>query len=130
MEITVKRSQSGCGGLGFTIAGGVDTPIEESDPGVYITKIVDGGAAQAAGIRFGDRLLTMNGSDLTEVTHADAIAALTSFGAEMVLQIARLPLGEEAGEHIMQIEFGRAVGAGIGLSERRRRCGRPAAVRR
>ena len=36
-------------GLGFSIAGGTDNPHIDDDPGIYITKIIPGGAAHQDG---------------------------------------------------------------------------------
>ena len=41
-EITLSR---GSGGLGFSIAGGTDTPHTGNDTSIYITKIIPSGAA-------------------------------------------------------------------------------------
>jgi disks large protein 1 len=36
-------------GLGFSIAGGVDDPVEDGDTGVYITNVLSGGIAHQDG---------------------------------------------------------------------------------
>lgn len=41
-EIVLSR---GSGGLGFSIAGGTDTPHTGNDTSIYITKIIPSGAA-------------------------------------------------------------------------------------
>jgi hypothetical protein len=46
-EIVLSRGSSG---LGFSIAGGTDTPHTGNDPAIFITKIISGGAA--AGKRY------------------------------------------------------------------------------
>ncbi|CAH2225681.1 disks large homolog 2-like [Pelobates cultripes] len=45
-EITLERGNSG---LGFSIAGGIDNPHVGDDPGIFITKIIPGGAAAEDG---------------------------------------------------------------------------------
>ncbi|KTG42463.1 hypothetical protein cypCar_00010157 [Cyprinus carpio] len=45
-EITLERGNSG---LGFSIAGGTDNPHIGDDPGIFITKIIPGGAAAEDG---------------------------------------------------------------------------------
>uniref|UniRef100_A0A8C3UPH4 PDZ domain-containing protein n=1 Tax=Catharus ustulatus TaxID=91951 RepID=A0A8C3UPH4_CATUS len=51
-EITLERGNSG---LGFSIAGGTDNPHVGDDPGIFITKIIPGGAAAQDGrLRMGD----------------------------------------------------------------------------
>ena len=39
----------GSSGLGFSIAGGTDNPHVGDDPSIYITKIIQGGAADVDG---------------------------------------------------------------------------------
>lgn len=39
----------GNSGLGFSIAGGIDNPHIPDDPGIFITKIIPGGAAAMDG---------------------------------------------------------------------------------
>ena len=39
----------GGSGLGFSIAGGTDNPHIGTDPSIYITKVIEGGAAAADG---------------------------------------------------------------------------------
>jgi hypothetical protein len=39
----------GNSGLGFSIAGGIDNPHVPDDPGIFITKIIPGGAAAMDG---------------------------------------------------------------------------------
>jgi hypothetical protein len=44
----------GNSGLGFSIAGGTDNPHIGDDPGIFITKIIPGGAAAEDGrLRYG-----------------------------------------------------------------------------
>ncbi|XP_072287546.1 disks large homolog 1-like isoform X1 [Pyxicephalus adspersus] len=45
-EIVLERGNSG---LGFSIAGGIDNPHVPDDPGIFITKIIPGGAAAMDG---------------------------------------------------------------------------------
>lgn len=48
------------GGLGFTIAGGVGNVHLPGDNGVYVTKILDGGAAYKDGrMEVGDKLIAV-----------------------------------------------------------------------
>ena len=41
-EVTVLRNSAG---LGFSITGGIDSPVSPSDIHIYISKIIPGGAA-------------------------------------------------------------------------------------
>jgi hypothetical protein len=50
----------GSKGLGFTIAGGIGNQHIPGDNGIYVTKVMDGGAAAADGrISVGDRLVAV-----------------------------------------------------------------------
>ena len=61
-------------GLGFSIAGGTDNQHVPGDNGIFVTKIIDGGAAQADGrLMVGDKLLKVDGHSLDSVTHDDAV---------------------------------------------------------
>ncbi len=48
-------------GLGFSIAGGVGNQHIPGDNSIYVTKVIDGGAAQKDGrLQVGDRLLMVS----------------------------------------------------------------------
>lgn len=56
-------------GLGFSIAGGVGNQHIPSDNSIFVTKIIDGGAAQKDGrLQVGDRLLMVSNRDPVRVT--------------------------------------------------------------
>ncbi|KFQ58640.1 Disks large 2, partial [Pelecanus crispus] len=57
-----------CGGLGFSIAGGVGNQHIPGDNSIYVTKIIDGGAAQKDGrLQVGDRLLMVSMTNLNHI---------------------------------------------------------------
>jgi len=50
-----------CIGLGFSIAGGKGNQHVPDDDGIYITKIIDGGAAQMDGrLQVGDKIVRVS----------------------------------------------------------------------
>ena len=50
-----------CVGLGFSIAGGKGNQHVPNDDGIYITKIIDGGAAQQDGrLQVGDKIVRVS----------------------------------------------------------------------
>ena len=52
-----------CVGLGFSIAGGIGNQHVQGDNGIFITKIIEGGAAHHDGrLAAGDRLISVCGS--------------------------------------------------------------------
>ncbi|XP_057698117.1 disks large homolog 1-like isoform X4 [Corythoichthys intestinalis] len=77
-------------GLGFSIAGGVGNQHVPGDNSIYVTKIIDGGAAQKDGrLQIGDKLVAVNASCLEEVTHEEAVAALKSTPDVVYLRVAK-----------------------------------------
>ncbi|XP_077098597.1 disks large homolog 2 isoform X16 [Siphateles boraxobius] len=86
-EITLERGNSG---LGFSIAGGTDNPHIGDDPGIFITKIIPGGAAAEDGrLRVNDCILRVNESDVSEVSHSKAVEALKAAGSIVRLYVRR-----------------------------------------
>lgn len=49
MKLSIVPFVQGNSGLGFSIAGGIDNPHIPDDPGIFITKIIPGGAAAMDG---------------------------------------------------------------------------------
>ncbi|KAB7507926.1 Protein lap4, partial [Armadillidium nasatum] len=86
----------GTKGLGFSIAGGIGNQHIPGDNGIYITKIMEGGAAHLDGrVNVGDKLVavrnTPNGDvNLEHVTHEDAVACLKSTSDKVVLVLGKL----------------------------------------
>uniref|UniRef100_A0A8C2XNK6 Disks large homolog 1 n=1 Tax=Cyclopterus lumpus TaxID=8103 RepID=A0A8C2XNK6_CYCLU len=77
-------------GLGFSIAGGLGNQHVPGDNGIYVTKIIEGGAAHKDGrLQIGDKLMAVNASCLDEVTHEDAVAALKSTPDVVYLRVAK-----------------------------------------
>ncbi|KAM3876362.1 disks large homolog 4-like [Diretmus argenteus] len=77
-------------GLGFSIAGGVGNQHVPGDNSIYVTKIIEGGAAHKDGrLQIGDKLLAVNSSCLEEVTHEEAVAALKSTPDVVYLRVAK-----------------------------------------
>ncbi|KAG9471640.1 hypothetical protein GDO78_013971 [Eleutherodactylus coqui] len=86
-------------GLGFSIAGGVgSTPYRVGDTGIFISRIAEGGAAHRDGaLRVGDHVLSINGVDMTEARHDQAVALLTSTSPTITLVVEREPPQPAAG---------------------------------
>ncbi|XP_059757182.1 protein scribble homolog isoform X4 [Balaenoptera ricei] len=78
-------------GLGFSIAGGKgSTPYRAGDPGIFISRIAEGGAAHRAGtLQVGDRVLSINGVDMTEARHDHAVSLLTAASPTIALLLER-----------------------------------------
>lgn len=87
----------GSKGLGFTIAGGIGNQHIPGDNGIYVTKVMDGGAAAVDGrISVGDRLVAVKNlpgeSDtflLDNCTHEEAVSALKRCKERVVLVVSK-----------------------------------------
>ncbi|XP_065157765.1 disks large 1 tumor suppressor protein isoform X3 [Atheta coriaria] len=82
-------------GLGFSIAGGIGNQHIPGDNGIYVTKVMDGGAAQVDGrLAVGDKLVAIREPgrgemNLENVTHEDAVATLKATQDRVTLIIAK-----------------------------------------
>nr|CAD7255719.1 unnamed protein product [Timema shepardi] len=106
----------GSKGLGFSIAGGIGNQHIPGDNGIYVTKIMDGGAAQIDGrLLVGDKLVAVRNTpvnnffltlpftelqsgphwclhgdrNLENVTHEEAVATLKATQERVVLLVAK-----------------------------------------
>uniref|UniRef100_A0A8B9TD26 Discs large MAGUK scaffold protein 1 n=1 Tax=Anas platyrhynchos TaxID=8839 RepID=A0A8B9TD26_ANAPL len=74
-------------GLGFSIAGGVGNQHIPGDNSIYVTKIIEGGAAHKDGkLQIGDKV---NSVCLEEVTHEEAVTALKNTSDFVYLKVAK-----------------------------------------
>uniref|UniRef100_A0A8D2L0X3 Discs large MAGUK scaffold protein 3 n=1 Tax=Varanus komodoensis TaxID=61221 RepID=A0A8D2L0X3_VARKO len=88
--ITEVNLMKGPKGLGFSIAGGIGNQHIPGDNSIYITKIIEGGAAQKDGrLQIGDRLLAVNNTNLQDVRHEEAVAALKNTSDMVYLKVAK-----------------------------------------
>ncbi|XP_029070994.1 disks large homolog 1 isoform X3 [Monodon monoceros] len=87
MEIKLIKGPKG---LGFSIAGGVGNQHIPGDNSIYVTKIIEGGAAHKDGkLQIGDKLLAVNTVCLEEVTHEEAVTALKNTSDFVFLKVAK-----------------------------------------
>uniref|UniRef100_A0A1A9V0K2 Disks large 1 tumor suppressor protein n=1 Tax=Glossina austeni TaxID=7395 RepID=A0A1A9V0K2_GLOAU len=91
----------GVKGLGFSIAGGIGNQHIPGDNGIYVTKIMDGGAAAVDGrLSIGDKLIGVkaNGEEknLENVTHEQAVATLKSVVDRVTLIVGK-------SQHLMSV---------------------------
>ncbi|KAG5875961.1 hypothetical protein JTB14_034384 [Gonioctena quinquepunctata] len=86
-EIHIERSQSG---LGLSIAGGHgSTPFRGDDEGIFISRITESGPADLAGLKVGDKVITVNGVNVISVSHYDAVEVLKASGPVLILEVTR-----------------------------------------
>ncbi|XP_026513479.1 protein scribble homolog [Terrapene carolina triunguis] len=114
LTLTILRQT---GGLGISIAGGKgSTPYKGDDEGIFISRVSEEGPAARAGVRVGDKLLegifisriaeggaahrdgtlhvgdrviSINGVDMTEARHDQAVALLTASSPTIALLVER-----------------------------------------
>ncbi|XP_033230247.1 disks large 1 tumor suppressor protein isoform X12 [Belonocnema kinseyi] len=92
MEIELIKGNKG---LGFSIAGGIGNQHIPGDNGIYVTKIMDGGAAQVDGrLLVGDKLVAVRNAlqgdkNLENVTHEEAVATLKATQDRVVLLVSK-----------------------------------------
>ncbi|BFZ06613.1 hypothetical protein BsWGS_09652 [Bradybaena similaris] len=99
-EIVLDR---GNGGLGFSIAGGNDNPHQGDNPSIFITKVIQGGAAFEDGkLRLNDIIVRVNNIDVSNTTHAAAVDALKQAGRKVVLYVKRCKIPSET---VMEVEL-------------------------
>jgi protein scribble len=83
------------GKLGLSIIGGSEHASRifgEGRPGVYISKITVGGAADASKmLRLGDRILSVNGQNVRHSTHQQVVQWLVSQQGNIELQVQHVP---------------------------------------
>ncbi|KAH0568380.1 hypothetical protein KQX54_020607 [Cotesia glomerata] len=108
LHLTEIELIKGSKGLGFSIAGGIGNQHIPGDNGIYVTKIMDGGAAQVDGrLVVGDKLVAVRNSlgdkNLENVTHEEAVATLKATQDRVVLLVAKpegvLPPPPPASDH-------------------------------
>lgn len=87
LEIHIERTSAG---LGLSIAGGRgSTPFKGDDEGIFISRVTEGGPADLAGLRVGDKVNKVNGVSVDDADHYDAVEVLKACGAVLVLVISR-----------------------------------------
>ncbi|XP_078419269.1 synaptojanin-2-binding protein [Cetorhinus maximus] len=86
-EIRLKR---GASGLGFNIIGGTDHQHFCNDSAIYVTKIKkDGPAALDGRLKEQDQILAINGRELCNLTHQEAVEIFRSSGDEVTLLVLK-----------------------------------------
>nr|XP_012803299.1 synaptojanin-2-binding protein [Jaculus jaculus] len=101
-EINLTRGPSG---LGFNIVGGTDQQYVSNDSGIYVSRIKEDGAAARDGrLQEGDKILSVNGQDLKNLLHQDAVDLFRNAGYAVSLRV----------QHRLQVQNGPVVHRGEG----------------
>jgi len=102
VELLKKKER----GLGLSIVG------KKSGPGVFISEVVKGGAADADGrLVQGDQILCVNGHDLTESSQEQAAPVLKMAQGKLVMQVRRLKVGNRKHQQQQQQQQQQGDGA-------------------
>uniref|UniRef100_A0A671KRJ7 Disks large homolog 4-like n=1 Tax=Sinocyclocheilus anshuiensis TaxID=1608454 RepID=A0A671KRJ7_9TELE len=89
-KVTELKLIKGPKGLGFSIAGGVGNQHIPGDNSIYVTKIIEGGAAHKDGrLQIGDKILAVNNVCLEDVMHEDAVGTLKNTAEVVYLRVAK-----------------------------------------
>uniref|UniRef100_A0A8C4DSJ2 Disks large homolog 4 n=1 Tax=Dicentrarchus labrax TaxID=13489 RepID=A0A8C4DSJ2_DICLA len=89
-KVTEIKLIKGPKGLGFSIAGGLGNQHIPGDNSIYVTKIIEGGAAHKDGrLQIGDKILAVNHLGLEDVMHEDAVGALKNTTEVVYLRVAK-----------------------------------------
>ncbi|XP_009472129.1 PREDICTED: synaptojanin-2-binding protein-like [Nipponia nippon] len=76
--------------LGFNIVGGTDQQYISNDSSIYVSRIKKDGAAYLDGrLQEGDKILAVNGRDLKDLRHKDAVELFRNAGYDVSLKIQR-----------------------------------------
>ena len=118
-EINLER---GGAGLGFSIAGGTDNPHVPQDASIYITKIIDGGAAAVdCRLKVNDIITHVNNVCVIDVPHSAAVDALKKAGNSVHLSVKRKRQTNGAQGDFVEVELtkgskglGFTIAGGIG----------------
>ncbi|XP_068540224.1 synaptojanin-2-binding protein isoform X1 [Anas acuta] len=77
-------------GLGFNIVGGTDQQYVSNDSSIYVSRIKKDGAAYLDGrLQEGDKIVAINGRDLKDLRHMDAVELFRNAGYDVSLKIQR-----------------------------------------
>ncbi|NXY41633.1 SYJ2B protein, partial [Ceuthmochares aereus] len=77
-------------GLGFNIVGGTDQQYIPNDNSIYVSRIKKDGAAYLDGrLQEGDKILAVNGRNLKDLRHKDAVKLFRNAGCNVSLKIQR-----------------------------------------
>ncbi|XP_041361778.1 protein scribble homolog [Gigantopelta aegis] len=104
------------GPLGLSIVGGSDhssQPFGADEPGIFVSKIVKDGAAARTKLKIGDRILAVNGKDVSKSTHQEAVMTLIAPTHEIRLKVRHDPPPTGLQELMINKEPGDKLGMSI-----------------
>lgn len=82
--IELKKSEEN-DKLGMEVKGGID----QHDKGIFVSGVIEGGLAEKSGIKLGDKILQVDGHDMTLATHKQCLKRLTKPRKIIRLKVTR-----------------------------------------
>ncbi|XP_077906257.1 synaptojanin-2-binding protein isoform X1 [Ictidomys tridecemlineatus] len=87
-KLRIRDKLTHISGLGFNIVGGTDQQQVSNDSGIYVSRIKENGAAALDGrLQEGDKILSVNGKDLKNLLHQDAVDLFRNAGYAVSLRV-------------------------------------------
>uniref|UniRef100_A0A915CJ02 PDZ domain-containing protein n=1 Tax=Parascaris univalens TaxID=6257 RepID=A0A915CJ02_PARUN len=100
-ETTLIELFKSADGLGFNIVGGIDSEHVPGDSGIFVSRIKYEGAAYNDGrLKEGDRIISVNGIELTGKSHDEAVAVFRK-----VQHSAKLVIEPDAERKLVSVSF-------------------------
>ncbi|XP_060047538.1 PDZ domain-containing RING finger protein 4 isoform X1 [Erinaceus europaeus] len=96
--------------LGFNIIGGQPSQTNQKETtmeGIFVSKILENGPSDRAdGLEIHDKIIEVNGKDLSKATHEEAVEAFRNAKEPIVVQVLRrTPLSKAAYGMIPEVQF-------------------------
>ncbi|KAH7728046.1 PDZ-domain-containing protein scribble [Aphelenchoides avenae] len=117
VEEEVELARDHRNALGLSVVGGTDHcshPFGISKPGVFISKIsTDSPAAKSRRLRIGDRIIAVNGRNLENARHNEAVEALKKSGPILHLGVRHEPQPKGLREVMVYRRPGEPIGLAI-----------------
>ena len=90
--VVLLHKENPAGGVGITLAGGVDCEAKE----ITVHRVLSHSVADKEGsIQRGDRILSINGRSMRGLTHRESLVVLKQPRSEVVLVVSRAKLDEQ-----------------------------------
>lgn len=96
------------GAMGLSIVGGGNVachPFGIDKPGIFISKIVPDGPASRTALRVGDRLLRVNGVDVSQLSHDECVDELKRNANQVTLTVSHDPQPQGLQEVVLKRSY-------------------------
>eukprot|EP00730_Choanoeca_flexa_P017255 TRINITY_DN8286_c1_g1_i1.p1 TRINITY_DN8286_c1_g1~~TRINITY_DN8286_c1_g1_i1.p1 ORF type:complete len:217 (+),score=44.82 TRINITY_DN8286_c1_g1_i1:77-727(+) len=83
-QLTLDLSQAG---LGFSIVGGTDEPLEDGTTAIVVSSVLARGAAFGAGVKLQDQIIAVDNTSFVNVTHSFAVDTIKAAIPNRVIKL-------------------------------------------